>query len=86
MATYCMFLKKCQCLNLTIPTISIHVLNVWKLIITKATDEYRRFIYKTLFSERIWFSKCSYEKGGFFLKEGSLGFDVYCCDRNSPRQ
>ena len=29
---------------------------------TNRSESFFEFIYKTLFSERIWFSKCSYEK------------------------
>ena len=39
----------------------------------RVTDDYRQrffeYIYKTLFSERVWLSKCSYEKI-VLLKEG----------------
>ena len=56
---------------------------------TTTNESFQRFfeyIYKTLFSKRTQFSKCSYEKGGFSLKEESLGFDVYSSDGNSSRQ
>ena len=68
------------------------------MTITKTTDESQmihrqlqtnppeRFfesIYKTLFSGRILFSKCSNEKFGLSLKEGSPGFGLYSSDRNS---
>ena len=50
---------------------------------TNPPERFFEFIYKTLFSGRILFSKCSSKNFGLTLKEESPGFDLYSSDRNS---
>ena len=37
---------------------------------TNHSESFFEYIYKTIFSERIWLAKCSLRKGWFFLKGG----------------
>ena len=53
---------------------------------TNPPESFFEYSYKTLFSESIQHSRCSNEKGGLSLKEGSPVFDVYSSERISSWQ
>ena len=55
------------------PTDKSHMIH--RQLQTNPTERFFESIYKTLFSERILFSKCSNKKFGLTLKEGSSVFE-----------